>query len=127
MGKNHIWEVVFWKNEHGNCPAAETMKQIIQANKESHKFICDKIRKFSEDWNIGDFLRSKYIEDLKNGLWEYKISVNKMEFRMLGVLEYPRSSVPQFVCFHSFYKKSRKIPQPQMELALERFKKYKGQ
>ncbi len=124
MGKKHLWELEFWEDDQGNCPAADAMRALKSSNSVLFEFVCEKIRRFSEDWEIKNFLGSKYITDLKNGLWEYKITAAKNEFRMLGIIE-NFAVPPQFLCFHCFHKKSKKIPLKHIKISLQRLAEYK--
>lgn len=125
MGKKHLWELDFWEDAKGNCPAADVMRYLKTSDSELFEFVCEKIRRFSEDWEINFFLKSKYIKGLKNGLWEYKITANKNEIRMLGIIEDSANPPPKFLCFHCFHKKSKKTRQNDIDIALKRFKEYR--
>jgi phage-related protein len=127
MGKQHLWELEFWQDWLGNCPAAKFMREIKVSNPLLHESVCDKIRQFSEHWPIEAFLQSQYIKYIQGNLCEYRITAEKNELRMLGIVDYRPDQPPRFLCFHCFWKKSKKMPQRELEVALKRLEQYKGQ
>lgn len=122
----NLWELDFWENDQKNCPVEKEMQEIQYNDHNSHEFINKKIKKYLE-CDIRDLFKSKYIKDLKNGLYYLVISVKNKEFRMMGIIEYSQILLPKFLGFHCFFKKSQKIPKKHINTALERLKEYKNQ
>ena len=124
-GQNQ-WDLEFWENELGHCPAEDALNKIKASNFKVYQFIRKTIEKFSR-WPITYFLRSKYIKRVRGELLEYRITALGNEFRMLGIIQYPLDGIPSFLCLHCLLKKRDRLSSKDIDLAFERLKIYKGQ
>lgn len=119
MTDDDLWELEFWENENGNCPIADVLDAIKKKNNIFYRRILKKIE-FLKKNSIEQLFKANYLEDLKNGLWELKIHAGN-EFRMLGILR-GNNLIIIYTAVHAFHKKSKKIKNKDINLALNRLK-----
>lgn len=119
------WEFEFWENENKNSPAEEDFEQLRQKDPVAHERIVKKLRRLL-GWSVSQLTKAGYLENLKNGIWELKISAGKIEYRFLGPLR--RSSPASlFSALCGFKKKDQKLRKPMVQKALKRLQQYKTQ
>lgn len=119
MGNNDLWELEFWESKGGSCPVADILDVIEKKNLVFYRRILKKIE-FLKKNSIQQLFKANYLEDLKNGLWELKIHVGN-EFRMLGALSGNNLTII-YIAVHVFHKKSKKIKNKDIKIALNRLK-----
>ena len=116
------WELEFWEKINGNSPAEKDFEELRKSDKVGHDRVRKKIKRYLQR-PIDQIINAGDLEDLKNGLWELKISAGKIEYRFLGVLT--RSlRPPLFEAFMGFKKKEQKLRQNHVKTGLIRLGEY---
>lgn len=110
-GSNKI-TVVFFKEETGNEPVRRWLKSL---KKPERQIIGDDIKTAQYGWPIG----MPVVKNLGKGLWEVRSNIPngiaRIIFKMIN---------GEMVLLHGFIKKTRKTPPQEIEIALDRAKRY---
>ncbi len=101
-------EVVFYRTESGNEPVRVWLQAL---NKQDKKSIGGDIKTVQYGWPIG----MPVVRKMDSGLWEIRCRLDKRIARILFTLK-----GKQMVLLHGFIKKSRKTPQADLQLAIDR-------
>ena len=102
----------FYRSESGREPVREWLKNL---DTEDRKAIGEDIKDVEFSWPIGMPL----VRSLGNELWEVRSSLRRGRIaRVLFCV-----SGEQMVLLHGFIKKTQKIPQREIDLALKRKKR----
>jgi phage-related protein len=107
-----IIAVVFFKESSGNEPVRKWLKSL---NKITRQVIGDDIKTAQYGWPLGMPL----VRSLGKGLWEIRSTIPdgiaRVIFKMIS---------GEMVLFHGFIKKTRKTPTQDVDIALDRAKRY---
>lgn len=104
---NTRWRVVFYEREDGRCPVGEFLDGL--GLKERAKVLAA-IDLLEEE---GSGLRRPYTDFLKDGIYELRVRVSRVRYRVL----YFFSSRTDIVLTHSFRKKSKSVPKNEIARA----------
>lgn len=100
--------VVFYQTESGNEPVRHWLKRL---NKQAKKIIGSDIKTVQYGWPLG----MPVVRKLEQGLWEVRSRLDKRIARVLFTV-----NKDKMVLLHGFIKKSRKLPNEDLELARDR-------
>ena len=103
-----MWDIEFFENDNGRCPSKEYILSLNPVN--DQPFIdnaFDRLRK------LGNELTRPQSGFLKDGLYELIIDTRTGHFRFIYFFDGRKI----IVVTHGFLKKSRKIPQGEIEKA----------
>ena len=100
---------VFFRTESGNEPVREWFRDELSS--EARKTIGTDIRTIQATWPIGKPL----VDGLGGGLWEVRSTHDKVEYRVIFVVDDGK-----MVLLHAFRKKSQKTKKADLDLAQER-------
>jgi Phage derived protein Gp49-like (DUF891) len=115
------WHLEFWRDEEGGCPVCDFMRELRTQDQKQCTLVWQKINRY-QSWELEQVIATGDFEDLKNGAWEFKISVSKIKIRMIGSL-YRGDTPPRFVAANAFKKKTRKLNNNDIMTAINRLAK----
>ena len=107
-------KVVFYKSPSGNDPVRDWLKSLSSEDK---KIIGEDIKTVQFGWPLGMPL----VRKLETGLWEIRVILRGRIARVLITVE-----GNTMVLLHGFIKKSQKIPLEDLNLAMERLARLRG-
>ncbi len=117
--------VVFYRTASGNEPVKEWLEKLPDKERE---IILKDIQTVRRGWPVGMPLAKK----VRDGLWEIRSSLDnriaRTLFHILSLEQEKGKPVPkgdavkQGVLLHGFIKKSQKIPEKDIKLAIRRIK-----
>jgi phage-related protein len=117
MGKDFpdkIIQVVFYRSTKGNMPVKDW---LLELSREDRKIIGEDLKTVELGWPLGMPL----VKKLEKGIWEVRVRLKNRSARVLFTI-----FNKQMVLLHGFIKKSRKTPQEDLELALNRLRNLEG-
>jgi phage-related protein len=109
------WRIVYFREASGRSPIELFIDGLAADEKVDTTVGIDMLR------SHGVSLGRPWVAPLGKGLWELRI-ITRRQLRTLYYLSTERT----FVLLHSFVKKSRQVPQSEIQLALRRMKQYLG-
>ena len=107
-------KVVFYKSPSGNEPVRDWLKSLSSEDK---KIIGEDIKTVQFGWPLGMPL----VRKLETGLWEIRVILRGRIVRVLITVE-----GNTMVLLHGFIKKSQKTPLEDLNLAMERLARLRG-
>lgn len=102
------WQVDFFKNNRGDSPVEEFIKQQDEITYAKIIHSVDLVK------NNGIQLRPPYVKKIRNNVWELRIS-GKNAVRILYCIFNNK-----FYFLHAFKKKTNKTPLKEIKIALDR-------
>ncbi|MEW5814099.1 MAG: type II toxin-antitoxin system RelE/ParE family toxin [Spirochaetota bacterium] len=105
-----IIKTVFFKSESGSMPVRDWLYELSQ---EERKRIGEEIKTVEFGWPLG----MPVVKKLAPNLWEVRIRLKDKIARVIFTIV-----EDYMVLLHGFIKKSQKIPQEDIELALKRLR-----
>lgn len=115
MQKIRVLQAFFYRTTSGREPVREWLKSLPS---EQRKIIGDDIDAVQWEWPVGRPL----VGHLRNGLWEVRSSLENRIARVLFAV-----AGDQMVLLYGFIKKTRAIPDEELELAARRWRIWQGQ
>jgi phage-related protein len=107
-----IIAIIFFQEESGNEPVRKWLKSL---NKPIRQIIGDDIKTVQYGWPIG----MPIVRSLHKGLWEIRSTIPngiaRIIFKMMD---------GEMILLHGFIKKTQKTPPQEIEIALDRAKRY---
>ena len=107
-------QVVFYITSTGHEPVREWLHTLRKSEK---KRIGEDIKTVQFGWPVG----MPVVEKLDKGIWEVRTRLRNKISRVIFTIY-----MDQIVLLHGFIKKSQKIPNEDLELALRRANEIKG-
>jgi phage-related protein len=108
-------KVYFYKEDSGREPVLIWLKKLDKPDK---KKVGDDLQTLQYGWPLGMPL----VRSLGKGLWELRCKLTDHIARLLFIMHDSK-----IIVLHAFIKKTEKTPSREIELALERQKKYEIQ
>lgn len=108
------WIVEFYKRANGRCPTADFLDSL--SNKEK-VFIRRSLQRLEE---YGTELGRPYVAPLREHIWELRKETHQSNIRLL----YFFFDGYKFIITHGFKKKSDKVPDAEIDRAIEYQKDY---
>lgn len=105
-----IIRVVFWKSENGSEPVLDWLKSLT---KNQRRTVGEDLKTVEFGWPLGMPL----VRGLGRGLWEVRISFREGIARIIFTMV-----DHNMILLHGFIKKSQRMPQQDLELAIKRAK-----
>jgi phage-related protein len=118
----YLWDLEFWENDTGNRPVQKILKKLDAT---IHANIVKKIDKTLRKRSFEELFKTNDLEDLKNGLWELKITTT-IEFRFF-VVRGQSGAVIVLNALHGYQKKDQRIRNKEIATALLRLKEFNKQ
>ena len=110
-------EIDFYETARGACP----IKEFIDALPSKQKLKVLWMLQLVED--EGRNLNTKYLKKLSpSDLWEIRVMSGNFNIRLLGFFH----GNELMILNHGFIKKTQKVPQKELNVALERYQEYTG-
>ena len=109
------WRVVYFREASGRSPIETFVDGLAMEEKVETMVGVDMLR------THGILLGRPWAAPLGKGLWELRIRTRR-QLRILYFLHTEKT----FVLLHGFVKKSRAVPQAEIQTALRRMKQYLG-
>ena len=107
--------VVYFREPSGRSPIESFIDGLATDEKVETMVALDMLR------SHGISLGRPWVAPLGKGLWELRIRTRR-QLRILYFLDTERT----FVLLHSFVKKSREVPQSEIQIASRRMRKFLG-
>jgi len=101
------WRVVFYEKEDGRCPIAEFLDGLGSKQRAKVLAVIDLLEE------EGSRLRRPYAGFLRDGIYELRVRVSRVRYRVLYFF-YSRTDI---VLTHSFRKKSKSAPKNEIARA----------
>lgn len=108
------WIVEFYKKANGRCPTAEFLDSL--SSKE--KVLIERLLQRLEEY--GTQLERPYVAPLRDHIWELRKETHQANVRLL----YFFFDGNKFIITHGFKKKSGKVPDNEIERAIESRNEY---
>ena len=109
------WRIVYFREAGGRSPIEEFIERLTTEEQVETVVGIDMLR------NHGISLGRPCVAPLGRGLWELRIR-SRRQLRILYFLHTERT----FVFLHGFIKKTREVPQSEIQIALRRMKQFLG-
>ena len=109
------WKVVYFRGASGRSPVEDFIDRLADEEQVETAVGIDMLR------SHGITLGRPWVAPLGKGLWELRIR-SRRQLRILYFLHTERT----FVLLHAFIKKTREVPQSEIQIALRRMKQYLG-
>lgn len=103
------WVVEFFKKDNGRCPAVDFLNGL---SNEERAFVRRSLQRLEE---YGTDLKRPYVAPLRGHIWELRTRTHQGHIRLL----YFFFDGNKFVITHGFKKKSDKVPNEEIEKAIE--------
>ncbi len=110
MESKRRWKAIFYTTASGRCPVLETLRQLPQADRVE---IGQTLRLVQEE---GPEIGLPFTEPVTKDLWEVRVRIGRTRWRLL-CFTHPGREV---VVLHLFAKKTRTVPQHEIEIAERR-------
>ncbi len=110
-------KIAFYRTGAGRCPVEEFLDSLEGAHAQRIAWVLRLI----EEMHIVPVCYFKKLVDTED-LWEVRIRVGKIAFRVFGFFDGPQT----FVLDHAIRKKTRKTPRSAIAIAEERRRDYFG-
>jgi len=111
--------VVFYRTASGNEPVKEWLEKLPDKERE---IILEDIQTVRRGWPVGMPVAKK----VRDGLWEIRSSLGnriaRILFHICTVEQEKGKPIKKGVLLHGFIKKSQKIPEKDIRLAIRRIK-----
>ena len=109
------WRIVYFREASGRSPVESFVDALATDEKVDTMVGIDLLR------THGVLLGRPWVAPLGKGLWELRIRTRR-QLRILYFLHTERT----FVLLHGFVKKSREVPQSEIQLAMRRMRQFLG-
>ena len=109
------WKVAYFREASGRSPIEEFIDRLAVEEQVEMTVGIDMLR------SHGISLRRPWVAPLGKSLWELRIRSGR-QLRILYFLHTERT----FVLLHAFVKKTREVPQSEIQVASRRMKQYLG-
>ena len=109
------WRVVYFREASGRSPVESFIDGLAMGEKVETVVGIDMLK--SHGISVG----RPWVAPLGKGLWELRIRTRR-QLRILYFLHTEKT----FVLLHGFVKKTREVPQSEIQIALRRMKQYLG-
>ncbi len=109
---NSHWRVVHYETQDGRCPITEFLDELRQNERARVLAQIDLLQEKGPD------LRRPYADSLKDGIYELRVRVSRIRYRVL----YFFCDRTDIVLTHGFKKKVKKVP----VIEIKRAKRYKA-
>jgi phage-related protein len=103
------WEVEFFEKSNGRCPTIDFLRKL---NKQDRVFIDNAFDRLEQ---YGRQLDRPHVGFLRDHIWELRVRTNHGIYRFL----YFFIDNHKFVITHGFSKKSGKVPDSEIDKAIE--------
>ena len=115
-------EIIFYEDEKGNSPVFEFLKDLSNSNGKDSRIRLKKAQDYISALKIyGKSLGEPYLKHLDKDIWELRPARDRILFA--GIVG------DNFVLLHTFFKKTQKTPQREIDKAkkeLDDFKERSG-
>ena len=108
-----MWQIEYFRETSGRCPVAEFIEGLTMEEQVEAMVGIDMLR------SHGVTLGRPWVAPLGSGLWELRIR-SRRQTRIL----YFAHTGKMFVLLHGFVKKTREVPQSEIQVATRRMKQY---
>ena len=105
-----MWEVELYEKPNGRCPAQDFLDGL--SSRDEKPFVDRKIGLLAE---LGYRLKRPHAAFLRDDIWELRVETHHGQLRLLYF--YVESSV--IVVTHGFRKKTAKVPEAEIERAID--------
>jgi phage-related protein len=105
-----VWHVIFYKGEDGDQPVKDFILEQSDGAIGEILHVVDLLHKF--DLSLG----LPYVEKVRGKIWSLRIKHSSDYYRIL----YFASSGKKFILLHALKKKSDKLPNKDIEIAIKR-------
>lgn len=109
------WRVVYFREASGRSPIETFIDDLATEDQIEAMVGIDMLR------SHGISLGRPWVAPLGKGLWELRIR-SRRQLRILYFLHTEKT----FVLLHGFVKKTREVPQSEIQIAAQRMKQYLG-
>jgi phage-related protein len=113
------WELEFWESESGNRPVKDFLEELRTKDKLSYLNIYRKVEKLMR-YEINDLLKIKILEKIGENLYEFKLTITKIEFRFFGRIDSVAGKLPVLCVAHVLKKKTNRLKNQDIETAKNR-------
>lgn len=107
------WSIVYYRESSGRSPIEGFIDKLAQDEQVDVAVGMDMLR------SHGLSLARPWVAPLGKGLWEFRLR-SRRQLRILYFLHTGRT----FVFLHAFVKKTREVPQSEIQIATRRMNKY---
>lgn len=109
MMRQKKWEIEFFTKRNGRCPTEDFLKKL---NNREKAFVLNAIDRLEEH---GLELGFPYVEHLRDSIWELRLRVGKIRFRVLYFI----FEKDKFILMQGIKKKERKVKPKEINKAIE--------
>jgi phage-related protein len=109
------WRIAYFREGGGRSPIEEFIERLTKEEQVETMVGIDMLR------SHGISLGRPWVAPLGKGLWELRIR-SRRQLRILYFLHTERT----FVLLHGFIKKTREVPQAEIQMALRRMRQFLG-
>lgn len=110
-----MWQIEYYEKANGRIPVQEFLDSL--SNKSDLPYI---MNRFGQLGQLGNQLKRPHADYLRDHIYELRVSTINGEFRFLYF--YHNNKI--IVLTHGFQKKTDKVPDGQIKLAIEYRKEY---
>jgi phage-related protein len=102
------WEVEFYRRSSGRCPALDFLRSLSEEEKVFVNRALDRLRTYGRD------LDRPHVAHLRDHIYELRIHTSASQVRLLYFFVY----VNRIIVTHGFKKKTRGVPQQEVDAAI---------
>ena len=100
-------EIRFFKEDNGSAPCYEWLQSLSEKEQDRCQAALERLEEYGRD------LRRPHTENLGNGIWELRIRIENLQYRILYFFHGRRA----VVLSHGIVKKSNAVPPVEIEKA----------
>jgi phage-related protein len=104
-----LWKTIYYEKPNGRCPVVDFLSS---RNAEENVYIENEIERLEQ---YGDKHGRPYIGYLRDKIWELRVKVNRSQFRIFFFF----FEGNKIVMTHGYLKKTRKVPDSEIDKAIE--------
>lgn len=103
------YELIFYETQSGHAPALEFLRSQSKPVRAEAGWLLEQLQKY------GNGLGRPVVAYLEDGIYELRWQIERNEYRLLFFF----SGRQIVVVTHGFFKKTRRVPKPEIERARE--------